>query len=865
MLPLKRIIPLLLLLTTFFQALDLKARNDSLLWIEWISPGLQAARPPAFANLPDLNEKSFQAKDLFLPNNPRQETWPHAGMHTPGFNGSEYEWEIKRAERDGYVKIGPVIDQQDFYARGEAVSYLYTPRYTRIRIVIKSLANLQLSHNGSVIASTEMKAGKESKIEKTLELERGKHYFHLKAVLDKDDSGPWSFTAYLQNDSLPGQLYLGSDNSRFMDMDLLMNGEQVGNLRPSFDGQYLLASYYRTEPPKGAREVWYEIIERESGNCVQQLRGMKMNSLSWNPASHQLGFIRTGKDLGEVWVMQIPGGQQKMIAEIEKLSSIHWGPDGKTMICSIREEAPKEKNGVRRYLHMPDRQSHWRNRSFLIQLDIESGTYRRLSWGHLSTYLQDIHPDGKEILFSTSTPDFTERPYTLNTLYRLNLATMKADSIWTTRHSFSVSYSPDGKLWLVSGSPALFGTKGINVPKGRIPNDYDTQLFLYTPESGNTAAITRNFDPKVLSSQWNSLDGNIYLLAEEGTYKRLFVYKTNTKEFERLSQEPEVIRHWDLSRDGRWLTYTGTSIAKPESAFLMDTKSRTPRLIADPEAERFERVKFGMHQEWPYIHKGTKIDGRIYFPPDFDKNKQYPVIVYYYGGTNPTDRSFRGRYPKNLFAAMGYIVYVLQPSGATGYGQEFSSRHVNNWGKTVADEIIGATKAFLKAHPFADPKRVGCIGASYGGFMTMLLSTRTDIFSAAISHAGISSISSYWGEGLWGYAYSSTATADRFPWNDREIYVDQSPLFNADKIQTPLLLLHGEDDTNVPRGESLQLFTALKLLGRPVEYIGIEGQDHHILDYEKRILWQKSILAWFDYWLKGEKEWWNDLYPDKSL
>lgn len=144
--------------------------------------------------------------------------------------------------------------------------------------------------------------------------------------------------------------------------------------------------------------------------------------------------------------------------------------------------------------------------------------------------------------------------------------------------------------------------------------------------------------------------------------------------------------------------------------------------------------------------------------------------------------------------------------------------------------------------------------------MTMLLITRTDLFAAAISHAGISSISSYWGEGYWGYLYSAVATANSFPWNRPDIYVEQSPLFQADKVKTPLLLLHGVDDTNVPIGESVQFYTALKLLGKQVELVQVDGQNHHILAYQKRIQWTKSILAWFDKWLKGQPQWWEELY-----
>ena len=207
---------------------------------------------------------------------------------------------------------------------------------------------------------------------------------------------------------------------------------------------------------------------------------------------------------------------------------------------------------------------------------------------------------------------------------------------------------------------------------------------------------------------------------------------------------------------------------------------------------------------------------------------------------------------------------MLQPSGATGFGQEFSAAHVNNWGITVADEIIEGTQKFLEAHPFTDADRVGCAGASYGGFMTMLLMTRTDLFAAAISHAGISSISSYWGEGYWGYSYSAEATAESFPWNSPEIYIGQSPLFHADKINTPLLLITGDSDTNVPPGESIQLYTALEILGRPVELILVKGEDHHIVTYSKRIQWHNTIMAWWDKYLKDQPQWWEDQYPPKN-
>ena len=250
-------------------------------------------------------------------------------------------------------------------------------------------------------------------------------------------------------------------------------------------------------------------------------------------------------------------------------------------------------------------------------------------------------------------------------------------------------------------------------------------------------------------------------------------------------------------------------------------------------------------------------------PPSFDPQKKYPLIVYYYGGTTPTTRGMTSPYSPQLFASRDYVVYVINPSGAIGYGQEFSARHVNAWGDWTADEIIEGTKKFCEAHPFVDAKRIGCLGASYGGFMTMYLQTKTDLFAAAASHAGISNVTSYWGEGYWGYSYNAIAAAESYPWSKPDLFTKHGALFNADKIKTPLLLLHGTVDTNVPIGESIQLYNALKILGKPVEFITVDGENHFISDYERRVLWHNSIMAWFARWLQDSPEWWNDLYPER--
>ena len=402
--------------------------------------------------------------------------------------------------------------------------------------------------------------------------------------------------------------------------------------------------------------------------------------------------------------------------------------------------------------------------------------------------------------------------------------------------------------------------------RDRISNTYDGQLFLYDPATRKAKALTKDFNPNVTSAQWNKFDGQIYMLTEDQDYQRVYTCNPANGKIRRLDLPEDVIYNYSLAEAAPVMYYYGQSVSNANRLYSYNTKSKKTQLIYDLSADKLKDIQFGEVHDWNFTSTdGTIIQGRYYLPPNFDASRKYPMIVYYYGGTSPTNRALEFSYSMHMYAALGYVVYTLNPSGTTGFGQEFAARHVNAWGDKTADEIIQGTEQFCKEHSFVNPKKIGCAGASYGGFMTQYLQTKTDLFAAAVSHAGISALSSYWGEGYWGYGYCSVANTGTYPWNNPEFYTKHSPLFNADKIKTPLLLLHGNADTNVPVGESIQMFLALKLLGKTVEFVQVDGEDHGVADYKKRLEWQNTIFAWFAKYLKDEPQWWDALYPERHL
>ena len=632
------------------------------------------------------------------------------------------------------------------------------------------------------------------------------------------------------------------------------------------------------------RKTW---VDRKGNNhSISELRNYQTNrlmatfeeSVKWMPSSNKLYFTQKASDSSIAGEEKQDGTLQlitinPLTMEREVLASnlpegwFQFTPDEKTLIYTLTTEGRKKDPQVYDVKEPEDRQPGWRERSNLAKYDLASGILQPLTFGYHNIYLMDISADSRYLLIGKGEERLTKRPTTLNSYYRLNLNDMSVETLIEKGEFLnSAQFSPDGKSILVSASPEAFNGIGKNVEEGQTPSMIDTQLYLMTLSDKKVRALTKDFNPNVLSTEWSKVDGNIYFTAEDKDCVHLFQLNPKSGKFTLLKTPEEYIKSFSLASSAAEMAFSGQSASNADRLYKMNTKALKSQLVDDLSARELKDVELGECKAWNFVNsRGDTLCCRYYLPPHFDAAKKYPMIVNYYGGCSPTSRMFQSRYPHHVYAAMGYVVLVVNPSGATGFGQKFSARHVDTAGEGVAEDIISSTQAFCDEHAFVNRKKIGCIGASYGGFMTQYLQTKTDLFAAAISHAGISDHTSYWGEGYWGYSYSEVSMANEYPWTNKHLFVDQSPLYNADKIHTPLLFVHGTADNNVPVGESIQLYTALKLLGRPTAMVLVDGQDHHIIDYEKRLKWQNTIFAWFAKWLQDDASWWTEMYGDEKM
>ncbi len=848
----------------------LKAESDVLIE-RWLFTEAVEVKLPAFYDSPDTKGNTFSVEQLLGFAHVNMENMePETGQNIQWMQGQNSQWATAQTDQNGQLILRASRSSNNPQVVFLA-TYIKVDRWMEARLELSSPYIFEVWVNGEKIGSKTAidQDTPGGSLSRNLELVQGTHLVLVKALKPAGEDLLWNFSGRIHISSPFEQSNIQAVTSpqTIKNIHHFMDGVKVSSVQPSPDGSMVAVSYRQSLPPSDRSETWTDIRRTSDYSLVHSFRYASISRLTWLPNSNGVVYTTVQDGKTSIHCHHMETGQKNLLAEgIENFGGMRWSPTESFIIYWVTDRGSGAGDTMRHILGMQDRQGGFRHRSFLYKLDLHSMTKTRLTYGNLTTSLHDISPDGRKMVFSQSWPDYLERPYSKHNLYIMDLETYQVDTLLKNqRWGVSTLFSPDGQYLLATGGPSAFDRAGENIPEGMIANNYDTQAFVFSLNDHSIDPITLNFDPSVSSVHWHPEDGHIYILAGDQDRQRLFRYNVRRRSFEPLETGTDFITQLAFASNARMATYIGNKTNAPHVAYHLNLRSDRYEMLDDFDGERYGNVVFGEVHDWDFIsNAGQPIKGRYYLPPDFDPNRKYPVIVYQYGGTNPVGRTFGGRYPFNLWAGHGYIVYVLQPSGATGFGQAFSAAHVNNWGITVADEIIEGTKKFLEAHPFANPDKVGVAGASYGGFMTMLLTTRTDIYAAAISHAGISNIASYWGEGYWGYGYSAEATANSFPWNDESIYVGQSPLYSAHTVNTPLLLITGDSDTNVPPGESIQMYTALKMLGRPVELVLVEGEDHHIITYNKRLKWHDAIMAFWDRHLKDEAEWWEKQYPENN-
>ncbi|MBU0719616.1 MAG: prolyl oligopeptidase family serine peptidase, partial [Planctomycetes bacterium] len=291
----------------------------------------------------------------------------------------------------------------------------------------------------------------------------------------------------------------------------------------------------------------------------------------------------------------------------------------------------------------------------------------------------------------------------------------------------------------------------------------------------------------------------------------------------------------------------------PQDVFLVSKTGEYDRLTRlNPQVDTWKLPQISL-VTWEGAN-GDEVEGILELPPDYELGgAPLPMVVELHGG--PTSATmYRLRlwiYGRTLLAAKGYALLSPNYRGSTGYGDKFMTDLIGHENEIEIEDILKGVQAMID-RGIADPDRIGVIGWSNGGFLTNGLITKSDVFKAASSGAGVLDMVLQWGtEDTPGHVVNYMKGA--LPWDNPEAYRHSSPMYDLDKIRTPTLIHVGGDDARVPAANSRALYRALRhYLDVPVELVVYPGEGHGLNKYKNRLAKMEWDLAWFDKYLLGK-------------
>ncbi len=803
----------------------------------WLVVGPLPAPAPLFADGPGAKAPEFTAEI-----DPRAQ-WPEDGRGG--------------ARRDDALSVAPA-------ASGGAVTfatkYLAVDRFGAVKLTLTGPGRLRMWVDGDDAGNGD------AKVESTRKLARGLHRVTARCESNAG-AAPEALALEVAGDA-NGQDVRATLDPRHApaSYDEFRAIRGIGSLAISPDGKFLAIQRTERAATGDGSDSRLDVLDLDQRTIrATALCGRGASAVTWQDDSSAL-LIRQGTTLR--WWRVADGSLVDVLKDEPGLGAIAVSRDGATIVFASTRgvAADPPATAPRHRTELRERLSDWPTDPYLWLLDAKSGARRRLTTP--GDFLQDafaITPDAKTLVFFRNVPR-DARPWFASELHALDLASGADRVVTTLTMGFeghpglgAIALDPAGTRIAFVAPPSELGS----ALKGVEPNAFAPALWVTDLATGATRCVSEKLTATVDGALHWSEDGRlISFLGTQGSRPTWLDVNVDTLAPAAEDLGVEAVGELSVSKDGGRVAWTGSATDRLPALYVRrrgDAITAEPWI--DPNADVRRRIALDRPQDLALVAAdgATPIEGWLYRPANEDgaaAGKKTPLVVYYYGGATPTTRGWNDLHA--FLAANGYAVLVVNPRGCGGYGRAFADQHVAEWGEVAGRDILAALDQVLAKESWIDGSKVGCYGGSYGGFMTMWLVSHSDKFAAAVSMYGIADIASYFGDGTWGWTYGDQALANTYPWSKPQWFAEHSPLYQADHINTPLLLLHGEADTNVPVGESEQMFTALKLLGRQVELVRFPGEDHGLRGtWTNRVLHRTMLLEWFDRYLKGQGDAWK--------
>jgi dipeptidyl aminopeptidase/acylaminoacyl peptidase len=458
------------------------------------------------------------------------------------------------------------------------------------------------------------------------------------------------------------------------------------------------------------------------------------------------------------------------------------------------------------------------------------------------------HPNSKELVYVCKKLSGKTYAQSTNTdLYHYTLTTAKTKNITKGMMGYDMqpAYNKDGSLLAWTS----MRRDGFEADK----ND----IYVLNTQTKWMAKLTGDFDETVSSFKWKSKQALHFIAPTKGT-EQLFALTVPVIDEQTRGAAIQQITKGDFDVNGivgfaaDAVIVTRTDMNHANEIYKYDLTKNQFTNLSNANTKAYEHIKMSdVKMEYVTTVDGQQMGVWVVYPPDFDPNKKYPTLLYCQGGPQSALSQFYSfRWNFQLMAAQGYIVVAPNRRGMPGWGTKWNEAISGDWGGKPMDDYLSAIDAFA-AHPYVDKNRLGCVGASYGGYSVfMLAGIHQNRFKTFISHCGLFDLKSWYGttEELW---FANWDIGGNY-WQDSkpESYKKFSPSNYVANWNTPIMVIQGGLDYRVPIEQGLQAFQAAQLKGIKSKLLYLPNENHWVSHAHNALVWQREFFKWLDETLK---------------
>ena len=622
--------------------------------------------------------------------------------------------------------------------------------------------------------------------------------------------------------------------TRKFTMEDALGVRSVANPKFSPDGKAIAYSVTAWNKEKNRMDAHLHLVATGGGDAVRLTNGEKgERGHEWSPVGGHIAFLADrdaeGMKGNQIWLIRPSGGEaEKLTSEESEVTAFTWSPDARR-VAYVTKDVPKDKT---------EREKRKKDKfdavvveedfqyAHLWVIDVESKKKTRVTEGAFSVRTPRWSPDGKWIAFAGVAAGTTETPYgdiSRDSLTDIFVVAAEGGASKRLTENAGADTSPE---WSPNGGQIAYLTR-TDVKSWAAP----FAVAVIGVEGGSPRVLTAGMAESAAELAWAGTE--LYFTSPRGMSVHVFSVPAAGGAVRAVTSGEKSYAQFDVM--GTKLAYVVTGKGEAAEIHVGDGRvTRTnPQLeemaVADAEILRWKGPD------------GFDIEGVLTRPLGYVAGRKYPLILQIHGGPyGRFDAAFNARV--QILAAQGYGVLQPNPRGSLGYGNAFAAANVGDWGgKDFADIMAGVDAAIAKG--MADPEKLAVMGGSYGGFMTFWTITQTNRFKAAIGHAGISDWYSFHGQsdipGLMEYGMRG------YPWT-AETYRKFSPMTYVDRVKTPILITHGENDRRVAIAQAEEYYRALKSRGVEVRFVRYPREGHGITEPNHQLDVNQRLLEWFN-------------------